>query len=101
MGGLKTFWSRVVALFWRRELDRDLEDELRSHIEIASEENRRSGMPDEKARQKAMRDFGGLTQVRETVRTGEGLTFSDAEAAAAPGALHFVPIQYKESECAS
>jgi len=75
MGGLKTFWSRVVALFWRRELDRDLEDELRSHIEIASEENRRSGMPDEKARQKAMRDFGGLTQVRETVRTGEGLPF--------------------------
>jgi predicted permease len=64
-----------VALFRRRRLDLELDDELRSHLDIAAEENRRRGMPDEEARGKAMRDFGGVTQVRETVRMREGWPF--------------------------
>ena len=75
MSGLRTFWSRFGAMFRRRALDRDLDDELRSHLEMATQENRRRGMSDEEARRKAMRDFGGVTQVRETVRMREGLPF--------------------------
>jgi predicted permease len=52
-----------------------MDEELRSHLEMAAEENRRRGMSDEEARRKAMRDFGGVTQVRETVRMREGLPF--------------------------
>jgi putative ABC transport system permease protein len=65
--------SRVLALFRRRELDRELDAELRSHLEMAAEENRRRGMDAGEARAKALRDFGGVTQVRETVRTREGV----------------------------
>ncbi|MFZ0632928.1 MAG: ADOP family duplicated permease, partial [Acidobacteriaceae bacterium] len=36
------------------------------------EEHRRRGMSGEEARQAALRDFGGVTQVRETVREREG-----------------------------
>ena len=73
MSGLKTFWSRGAAMFRRKKLDRDLDDELQAHLEMAEEENRRRGMSAEEARRKAMRDFGGVTQVRETVRMREGV----------------------------
>jgi putative ABC transport system permease protein len=68
-------FSRILALFRRRALDRDLDEELRSHLEMAAEENRKRGMSHEEARRRAMRDFGGVTQVRETVRMREGVPF--------------------------
>jgi len=73
MSGVKTFWSRFSALFRRRGLDRDLDEELRSHLDFAAEENRRREMTVEEARAKALRDFGGVTQVRERVRMREGV----------------------------
>jgi predicted permease len=57
----------------RRDRDVDLDEELRSHLEMAAEENRQRGMTKEDARRKAMRDFGGVTQVRERYRMREGL----------------------------
>ena len=74
-GGIRTMFSRFAAMFRQRALDRDLNDELRSHLEMAAEENRKRGMSNEEARRKAMRDFGGVTQVRETVRMREGWPF--------------------------
>jgi len=75
MAWIKVLLSRFASLFQRRRLDRDLDEELRSHLEMAAEENRRRGMNPEEARRKAMRDFGGVTQVRETVRVREGWSF--------------------------
>jgi putative ABC transport system permease protein len=72
---LRTMFSRIWAMLRRKKLDRELDDELRSHLEMAAEENRRRGMNTEEARRKAMRDFGGVTQVRETVRMREGVPF--------------------------
>jgi hypothetical protein len=77
MSGVKTFWSRFSALFRRRGLDRDLDEELRSHLDFAAEENRRRGMTVEEARAKALRDFGGVTQVRERVRMREGILWAE------------------------
>src|ERR1700733_7019874 len=63
--------SRILAVLgWR---DRELDAELRSHVEMATEENRRRGMPEEEARRQALRSFGGVTQVRERFREHEGL----------------------------
>lgn len=73
MGGVRTFLSRWVAMFRRNRLDEELDDELRAHLEFAAEENRKRGMSEEEARRAAMREFGGVTQVRETVRLREGL----------------------------
>jgi predicted permease len=73
MSWVRAVVSRLAAMFRRRALDREMDEELRSHLEFAAEENRRRGMNDEEARRKAMRDFGGVTQVRETVRLREGV----------------------------
>jgi predicted permease len=64
--------SRCAALVRRRKLDGELDEELRAHLEMAAEEYQRRGMNPEEARLAALREFGGVTQVRETVRLWEG-----------------------------
>jgi predicted permease len=73
MGGLRTFGSRIAGMFRRRRLDGELDEELRAHLEMAAEENQRRGMPADEAWRAALRDFGGVTQVRERVRMREGV----------------------------
>ena len=46
--------SRIRALFAAKQLDRELEDELRSHLEMETEANIRRGMPPEEARYAAL-----------------------------------------------
>jgi predicted permease len=65
--------TRIAAAFQRRKLDGELDEELRAHLEMAAEEHRRRGLSEKDARQAALRDFGGVTQVRERVRAREGL----------------------------
>jgi predicted permease len=59
-------------MFRRGRLDGELDEELRAHLALAEEEYRRRGMRAEEARLAALRDFGGVTQVRESVRLREG-----------------------------
>jgi predicted permease len=59
-------------LLRRRKIGREIDEEVRAHLSLAEEEYRRRGMSAEEARYAALRDFGGVTQVRETVRLGEG-----------------------------
>ena len=42
-GGVRTMIGRVVALFRRGRLDLELDEELRVHLEMAADENRRRG----------------------------------------------------------
>lgn len=70
--------DRIVAMFRRRRLDRELDEELRAHLEMAAAEHRRRGMSEDDARHAALRDFGGVTQVRETVREREGLLWVES-----------------------
>jgi putative ABC transport system permease protein len=65
--------DRIAAMFRRRRLDGELDDELRAHLDMAAEEYRRRGLSEAEAWQRALRDFGGVTQVRETVREREGV----------------------------
>src|ERR1700690_3806435 len=70
---IRSMLSRIASLFRGRKLDADLEDELRSHIDLAVEENQKRGMSPQQARTAAMRSFGGVTQVRETYREQRGI----------------------------
>ena len=72
---LRTFISRSTALLSKRKLDRELDEELLAHIELATEENLRRGMSDAEARTAALRAFGGLTQTRENYRMERRLPF--------------------------
>ena len=61
-------FSRLAALFRTRKLDRDLDDELRSHIEFRTEENIAAGMSLEEARLDALRRFGNPALMKEDAR---------------------------------
>jgi macrolide transport system ATP-binding/permease protein len=69
----RTFTHRLAALFRRRPLEDDLDEELRSHLEMAVELNVRKGMAPEDARSEARRSFGGVEQTKENYRDQRGL----------------------------
>jgi predicted permease len=73
MSWLRILATRFRGIFFRRRLDRELEAELRSHLEMAVKNNLRLGMTPEAARHAAEREFGGLQQTKEAYRDGRGL----------------------------
>ncbi|HKF49466.1 MAG TPA: ABC transporter permease [Terracidiphilus sp.] len=75
MESLRMLLSRVASLVRGKSLDAELDDELRSHIELAAEENVKRGMRPDEAREAAVRAFGGVTQTRERYRTQRGVPF--------------------------
>src|SRR5690348_16736362 len=64
---------RVRALFWRRAAERDLEDELRLHLEMETDKLARAGMSREDARRRARIALGGVAQVKERTRDAWGV----------------------------
>jgi hypothetical protein len=74
---LRMLLSRCTALFRTRALDKDLEDELRSHLDFAITENMERGMSEAEARQAALREFGGVTQIGERYRVHEEYEMRD------------------------
>jgi putative ABC transport system permease protein len=60
--------SFLRNLFRRRTTEEDLGDELRSHLEMLTEENIRSGMSPDEAQRAARIELGGVEQVKELVR---------------------------------
>src|SRR5882762_11548710 len=69
----RIFIHRLAALFRRRRLEDDMNEELRSHLEMAVELNLRKGMSAGEARREAHREFGGIEQTKELYRDQRGL----------------------------
>jgi predicted permease len=63
-----SLFSRLGSVFRNKELDQDLEDELRAHLEMRAQDEIEAGMSEEEARFKAARRFGNPTLVRERTR---------------------------------
>ena len=66
---------RLRALFRKAEMERELDDELRFHLEKEIEQNLARGMSAEEARFAALRSFGGVEQVKEESRDMRGVRF--------------------------
>jgi putative ABC transport system permease protein len=60
--------SFLRNLFLSRRVEVDLDQEVRSHLEILTEENIRAGMPPKDAQRAARIELGGIEQVKEQVR---------------------------------
>jgi putative ABC transport system permease protein len=75
MSRLRMFGSRLFGLFRKRTRDESLDAELRSHLQLLTEENIRRGMKADEAQHAARREFGGLEQTKETHREQRGLPF--------------------------
>src|SRR5256712_1855165 len=71
--GFGTLVHRIAALFRRRRLENDLDDEFRSHLEMSIDLNLRKGMTPAEARREALRSFGGIEQIKEIYRDQRGL----------------------------
>lgn len=67
--------QRLGALFRMGKLDAEMEQEMRSHIEMQTQENLSGGMEPEEARYAAIRQFGRLEQVKETCREARGVSW--------------------------
>ncbi|HEU5179459.1 MAG TPA: ABC transporter permease [Candidatus Polarisedimenticolia bacterium] len=65
---MSTLASLLRSLFRKSRLDRDLDSELRFHIEAQAEANLVKGMTPEQARREALISLGGFEPVREEVR---------------------------------
>lgn len=68
MDGLKGLAKQIRSLFRKERVERELDEELRFHLEMETEKNIREGMTPEEARRRALLAFGGVERFKEEVR---------------------------------
>jgi putative ABC transport system permease protein len=69
---------RLRTLARRSGVKDDIRRELDFHIDMEAEKRQRQGMTADEARRTALRDFGGMSRVREEVHDSRGLSMWDA-----------------------
>ncbi len=76
---MKLRWTvaRVLALFRKRNLDRELDAEVRAHLELAERDAIAAGLTPEEARLAARRSFGGIEQMKEDHRDRRGVPWME------------------------
>jgi hypothetical protein len=77
MRALDKLRLRMRSLLRRRSVERELEVEMRFHLDKQMEENLAAGMPTEEARMAALRTIGGLAQFQEECRDMRRLNLID------------------------
>src|SRR5262249_9533629 len=65
---VRKLFHRLRGSLRRGKIEREMERELRIHLEMETAENMRRGMSEEEARQVALRSFGGVEQMKEAYR---------------------------------
>jgi hypothetical protein len=74
---LRLAWEKVKALLFARSLDREFDEELASHVELATDDARRRGLDPEQAKREALRWLGGVQRTRELHRETRGVPLVD------------------------
>ena len=70
---LRVLGSRIMGVVGSRRVDDDFDRELKSHLEMLTEENLRRGMEPEEARRVASLRLGGVSQIKEIHHEHRGL----------------------------
>jgi predicted permease len=73
MTSLRILIKRLSTLLRGSKLDRDLDDEIGCHLDLAARENELSGMSTTQARAEALRQFGGVHLIKDLYRDRRGL----------------------------
>src|SRR5678816_4676766 len=60
--------ARLKAIFLRRRIERDLDDELAFHVAMQTRANAREGMTETEAYRRARVEIGGVEQAKERSR---------------------------------
>jgi len=72
-----TLRLRLRSLLRRDLVERELDEEIRFHVDRLTDEHVAAGMPPRDARQAALREMGGLDQRKEECRDARGLALWD------------------------
>ena len=78
MRTLRVLAARIAGVLRRDRREDDLQEELRSHLEMEIAENIRRGMAPAEARRRALIASGGLEQAAEAVRAQRGLPWLES-----------------------
>src|SRR6266516_6819935 len=70
---LRKIQNRFRALFQKEKLEGRMDDEMRSHIEMRTQENIDAGMNPEEAHYAALRQFGWVDSIKEKCRDQRGV----------------------------
>lgn len=71
---------RFRSLFRKRHVEQELSDELRFHLEKLIEQNVGKGLNPKEARYSALRELGGVDQIKEQCRDARGVRFIETVA---------------------
>ena len=74
----RLFRSWLWGVVHRSRMERDMDAELRFHIEAFAEDLVRSGVPREEALRRARIEFGGIERIKEEGREARGVSFVDS-----------------------
>src|SRR6266511_2474072 len=77
MRRLRELILRLGGLFNKQHKDRELDEEIESHLQMNIEDNLRLGMTPEEARRQAMIKLGGIESTKEAFRDQRGLPFME------------------------
>src|SRR5215467_6427335 len=69
----KDLAQRLEALFLRRTVERELDDELAFHLELLANRHIADGLPHDEAVRRARLELGGFDQVKEAHRDARGV----------------------------
>ena len=69
--------ARFASIFWRGREERELDEELRFHLDMESEHRRRAGAQPEAARRRGAIALGGVERTKEDVRDARGTRMFD------------------------
>jgi predicted permease len=68
MPQFRAWFSRFVGLFKKRKRDEQMRDEMQAHLELLTQRKIAEGMEPGVAHTAALREFGGLEQIKEAAR---------------------------------
>jgi len=68
MPRLRAWFSRLFGLFSKSRYDEEMAEEMRHHIDLLTERKTAAGMSATDARNAALREFGGVEQIKEIAR---------------------------------
>ena len=77
MSWLQQIIVRLRSIIHREEFEAELDDEIRFHIDMQTEQLVKEGMSPQQARAKAMRAFGGVEQFKEGTRDVRGVVLME------------------------
>ncbi|MGA2862981.1 MAG: ABC transporter permease [Verrucomicrobiota bacterium] len=77
MKTLRTIWKEIRSLCRRRAVKREIDEELRFHLEQRAADNLAAGMSPEEAGRAARRRFGNVQSIREGCRDVRGASLGE------------------------